>query len=253
MQWLQLSKKIAEDSSESDRGKAVSHKIKTMCTVRLKSNLELQSCSHCINVHFPYKPALTNKTVTTNCTSTRLFLLLYWDLWPFLKQPTWMKKKEALTCLSKYPPKPPQSRPVTAPQLCGTTGKPFYWHLKSFGKKARQKTSNCPNTNLSQIKTELGEKTWQRLQNTRRVQPALKYFKHSSTKFNATEMKIPQFCKHFNHTSTRLPLHSATKFCCLVKEGFPAFWKEIISGPFSIPKCRVLGFSFKILLWSSTL
>lgn len=29
-------KKIAEDRSESDRGKAVSHKIKTMCTVRLK-------------------------------------------------------------------------------------------------------------------------------------------------------------------------------------------------------------------------
>lgn len=29
-------KTIAEDRSESDRGKAVSHKIKTMCTVRLK-------------------------------------------------------------------------------------------------------------------------------------------------------------------------------------------------------------------------
>lgn len=63
-----LQKKIAEDSSESDRGKAVSHKIKTMCTVRLKSNLELQSCSHCINFHFPYKSAPTNKKVMTNCT-----------------------------------------------------------------------------------------------------------------------------------------------------------------------------------------
>lgn len=112
--------------------------------------------------------ALQNKLLKTGVrvTVVKLWVIkskqcAQWDLkdlkiilWPFLKQPTWMKKK-ALTYLSKYPPKPSQSRPVTAPQLWGTTWKPFYWHLKPFGKKARQKTSNCPNTNLSQIKTEL--------------------------------------------------------------------------------------------------
>lgn len=72
-------KTIAEDRSESDRGKAVSHKIKTMCTVRLKR--------------------LKNYTVAISQTAHM------------------NEKKKALTYLSKYPPKPSQSRPVTAPQL----------------------------------------------------------------------------------------------------------------------------------------